>query len=194
MAKKTERLTLEQIASANPGVEYRPYPDCDAYLVGDDGQVWSCWEQKPIAPFRGSVTVKSDHYRRLSVAIRKQDGYPQLTLRIDGKSVSRELHAIVLLAFRGQPPAGLEGCHDDGVPTNCCLSNLRYDTRRNNHHDRYRHGTSARGEGNGRAKLTKDDVIAIRNSGQSRMELSRQYGISKEQVRAIAVRKSWAHI
>ncbi len=51
------------------------------------------------------------------------------------------VHVLVLTAFRGHCPAGMEGCHNDGDPKNNRLSNLRWDTHSANQKDGFRHGT-----------------------------------------------------
>lgn len=47
------------------------------------------------------------------------------------------------------------------------------------------------GSKNGRAKLTEEDVVNIRNSTQSYYSLSRQYGVSNTHVKRIKNNKSW---
>ena len=51
------------------------------------------------------------------------------------------MHRLVLGAFAGPPPEGMEGCHEDNDKTNNRLDNLRWDTRPGNHSDKARHGT-----------------------------------------------------
>ena len=51
------------------------------------------------------------------------------------------VHRLVLLAFTGPCPDGMEICHNDGDHANNALQNLRYDTRSANQFDRVRHGT-----------------------------------------------------
>lgn len=51
------------------------------------------------------------------------------------------VHRLVLEAFVGPCPEGMEACHNDGNPANNRLENLRWDTRRNNILDAIRHGT-----------------------------------------------------
>jgi len=51
-----------------------------------------------------------------------------------------KVHRLVLLAFVGAPPKGMEACHYDGDPQNNNLSNLRWDTAKENWVDRKRHG------------------------------------------------------
>ncbi len=47
------------------------------------------------------------------------------------------------------------------------------------------------GSKNGRAKLTEEDVINIRNSSESYASLSRHYGMSKKHIGDIVLHKSW---
>lgn len=47
------------------------------------------------------------------------------------------------------------------------------------------------GSRNGRAKISEEDAIHIRNSKESYNSLSRQYGISKTQVKRIKNNESW---
>lgn len=58
-----------------------------------------------------------------------------------GVQTTKSVHRIVLEAWVGPCPAGLEGCHNDGDYTNNVLSNIRWDTRENNQLDKREHGT-----------------------------------------------------
>lgn len=49
------------------------------------------------------------------------------------------LHDLVLAAFHGPKPKGLQACHNDGDKLNNHFSNLRYDTCQANIDDRERH-------------------------------------------------------
>jgi len=51
------------------------------------------------------------------------------------------VHVLVLTAFVGPCPEGLECCHGDGKPAHNAVGNLRWDTRLANVHDMIRHGT-----------------------------------------------------
>ena len=66
--------------------------------------------------------------------------YLQVWLCRDGYEVRQKIHRLVLLAFRGEPPAGTEACHNDGDRFNNRLSNLRWDTHDANVQDRVRSG------------------------------------------------------
>lgn len=50
------------------------------------------------------------------------------------------VHRVVLTAFVGPCPDGMEGCHNNGNPTDNRLENLRWGTRSENSRDTVRHG------------------------------------------------------
>src|SRR5688500_4928598 len=50
-----------------------------------------------------------------------------VALRRNGETVQERIHRLVLMAFVGPCPAGMEGCHNDGNPLNNALDNLRWD-------------------------------------------------------------------
>jgi hypothetical protein len=51
-----------------------------------------------------------------------------------------------------------------------------------------------RGEGNGRAKLTDEDIATIREMGGSNAATARTFGVTKTTIRKIRIRESWSHI
>lgn len=59
-----------------------------------------------------------------------------------GKGIRRKVHSLVLLAFIGPCPKGLQAAHLDGNPLNNCLSNLKYVTSRENNSHKIAHGTN----------------------------------------------------
>lgn len=71
------------------------------------------------------------------VGVRRANGYLQVWLR----GVHRTMHSLVMEAFVGPRPEGMQVCHNDGNRENNRLSNLRYDTPSANAADRYLHGT-----------------------------------------------------
>ena len=69
-------------------------------------------------------------------------GHRRVSVKPDGQSYrGMYVHRLVLMAFRGVCPEGMQGCHNDGNPSNNELSNLRWDTAKANQADRARHGT-----------------------------------------------------
>jgi hypothetical protein len=65
-----------------------------------------------------------------------------INLTKNGRTVTHNVHKLVMLAFVGPRPKGMQICHNDGDPKNNALSNLRYDTPQGNAEDSKRHGTS----------------------------------------------------
>lgn len=69
-------------------------------------------------------------------------GHLYITLTKVKRRRSRPVHQLVLEAFVGPCPDGLEVLHSDDVPANNVLSNLSYGTRSANMQDRLRHGNN----------------------------------------------------
>lgn len=67
--------------------------------------------------------------------------YPKVNLTKPGKRYQIHLHTAVLESFVGPAPKGMEACHNNGNRHDARLHNLRWDTRKNNHADKKRHGT-----------------------------------------------------
>ena len=58
----------------------------------------------------------------------------------DGERVFRSgIHRLVMLAFVGPCPEGMEVCHNNGIPDDNRLENLRYGTRSENIYDAVKH-------------------------------------------------------
>lgn len=70
-------------------------------------------------------------------------GHLSLDLRFAPRRQHMYVHRLVALAFLGSPPPGHEVCHNDGVPSNNRLENLRWGTKSDNRLDDVRHGKSA---------------------------------------------------
>ena len=103
-------------------------------------------------------------------------------------------HKAVLEAFVGPRPKGMEACHNNGDPFDNKVTNLRWDTPRNNQLDRIKHGTSNRGEQCAAAKLTEAQVRAIRADTRLQREIAAEYGVRENTISRIKSGKRWAHI
>lgn len=68
-------------------------------------------------------------------------GYWLIGLRGGGKATTKLVHSLVLTAFVGPRPEGLNACHNDGDPSNNHVDNLRWDTQSSNLLDAVQHGT-----------------------------------------------------
>ncbi len=128
----------------------------------------------------------------LSVALR--DGYPSVHLQ-NGKNNRKMLlvHRLVLEAFIGPCPAGLEAAHLNGVRTDCRLSNLAWVSRKENHSHKERHGTSQRGERAPSAKLNRTQVEEIRSlyRKEHQTSLAKRFGVSRCAIQRIHEGITW---
>lgn len=121
-------------------------------------------------------------------------GYPRVMLRRNAQKETFSVHQLVLLAWVGEPPTAMQACHNDGNRSNNHLDNLRWDTPKNNHADKKRHGTQPLGQDHHNAKLTNATVLAIRSDTRSLTAIAREYGITKENVSMIRRGISWRHL
>lgn len=169
-------------------VEYRELDEWPGYRVGADGSIWS---QKDHG---GNLTGE---WRRLTARPLKS-AYLYVHLRRGALSKTVMVHKLVLTAFVGPCPEGMECCHfPDRDPANNRLENLRWDTTKENSADRELHGNTARGERSGRAILMEPDVIAIRAAvaaGTPQAALGRLYGVSRHVIYQLVKRNTWVHV
>jgi len=113
----------------------------------------------------------------------------------NGRQVTPCVHQLVAEAFLGPKPPGHEVAHDDGDGHHNWVENIEWKTPKDNHADKLRHGTQTRGENHSAAKLTSEDVVAIRAiSGVGLKEIAIQFGVSLSNIWLIRTRKKWKHI
>jgi len=95
---------------------------------------------------------------------------------------------VVLSAFIGPQPKGMEAIHIDGRVTNNRPENLKWGTRSAQVSGRLNYGRDGRGEKNGRAKLSDKEVFAIRcgrANGAKIKCLAAEFGVSVEYISGI---------
>lgn len=173
--------------------EWRTAPGYDDYEVSNLGRVrsrdrvrTSRWGANRKLPGR-ILLGTSDAYGRRFVCLRWRTNSPRRVA----------VHRIVLAAFVGPCPQGMEGCHNDGDASNNHLDNLRYDTHQANVDDRHRHGTVLKGERHPGSKLSAETVRAIRKAcanGVLQNHAALLFGVSKQTVNYIVNRKLWRHV
>lgn len=173
-------------------------PGRPGYRVGDDGSIRS--------------RVKAGRYGGLGDTWRRIKPFPwsrgYLFVRF-GRKYGAFVRRLVLEAFVGPCPGGMEACHDpDPTPSNCRLDNLRWDTHKGNYADSVRHGSAFLGgkvprcgERNPAAKLTEDVVRAIMEEraghGRGAKAIALALGLPASMrgaVDAIIRGSSWNHV
>lgn len=126
----------------------------------------------------------------------KRMGYLHVRLCAD-RHYWRAVHRLVLESFVGPCPALMEACHNNGVPDDNRLENLRWDTRKNNHRDKHIHGTALIGERNPLAKLTTHRVREIRAlsaRGVPGVVIADLYDVTPANISCITRGYTWRHI
>lgn len=122
-------------------------------------------------------------------------GYPQVVL-CNGKppTIQKKVHQLVLEAFVGPCPEGMECRHLNGDRGNPSLDNLMWGTKKENGEDRVRHGTTLTGERHHKAKVTREQVEEMRRlraGGMMLKDLVAKFGIGFSQVSFICRGHNW---
>lgn len=107
-------------------------------------------------------------------------GYYVVGLCRDRTMLLRFVHRLVLSAFAGPCPDGMEARHGPGGSLDNRLANLCWGTPSDNQMDRVRDGTTNRGERSANAKLTQEIVEECRRrfaAGESQSALAREFGV-----------------
>jgi hypothetical protein len=118
---------------------------------------------------------------------------------VDGGKTQRT-HRVAWKAVNGAIPDGLIVRHKCDNRPCCNPDHLELGTLVDNNRDRDERGRGAKGEGIAQAKLTDDDVLAIRAAYVRRSRefgsfaLARKYGVSNVLISMVVRRKRWTHV
>ena len=118
----------------------------------------------------------------------------------DGVKKIHFVHRAVLCSFLGFA-SNMYVNHIDGDKSNNILSNLEWVTPLENIRHAKDKGlfkpkeySKAKGERSGKSKLTVQDVIMIRKSNLSNMELGRRMNLSNSTISNVRLGKTWGHV
>jgi hypothetical protein len=168
-----------------PAVQFANIPGHDGYAASDDGRIWSCrhnrWGYSNV--WRELVTVANNKYGRRMTQIGRASGPVYV-------------HHLVLSAFVGPRPEGMECLHINGNAGDNRLSNLRWGTREENLADFRLHGRK-KGERHHNAKVTADVVRDIRRraaQGETHQSIADRIHVRREAVSKIVRRERWGHV
>jgi len=133
---------------------------------------------------------------RMMNPMKSVDGYLYIFTQRPNVPKKLFIHRAVLMAFVGPCPLGCESMHyPDANTENNRIDNLKWGTRQEQRADEIRRGKRI-GESATSAKLTTNDVIAIRSlRGKiSARKLSKQYAVSHTTILAAMNGDHWGHI
>lgn len=113
-------------------------------------------------------------------------------VRINSKEV--RLHRYIYEFHNGPIPQGLVVMHKCDNRKCMNIDHLTIGTPRDNNVDMFKkgRGRNQNGELNHASKLSKEQVIEIRKSEKSEVELSKIYGVGRRHINDIKNRKRWA--
>lgn len=139
---------------------------------------------------------------------KRNKGYGAFVYAKDGEVIQGRAHRYSYEIHKGDIPTGMFVLHSCDNPACVNPAHLALGSNQDNVTDMmkkgrhvsggtYREGDYERGEGHHAAKLTEDDVRAIRadrDSGMSFGNLSKKYGIAVGHIFRIVTRKAWPHV
>ena len=145
------------------------------------------WKQVPGFPkYEVSSTGLVRRQGRLLKGESK-NGYRAVTLS-DSGCVTRSVHRVVLEAFEGPCPEGMQCRHLNDIRTDNRLRNLRWATPTEN-------GADARANGGHRPRasnrLTPEAVRSIRKDGRHYGDIGATHGVSLETIYDVKKRRTW---
>lgn len=116
---------------------WKPIPGYEGlYEVSDHGRVRSLDRR-----YIRADGIATRRRGRILKPVMNGSSKHQVYLCAPGEKQKPQLvHRLVLTAFVGPCPEGMEACHSNDVPTDNRLANLRWDTRSANMNDRVRNG------------------------------------------------------
>jgi len=146
------------------------------YEFSDRGRVQSYWKVINEGR-RGGAVWRLVARPRIRHPSPDKDGYLILGARdVDGILRKYRVHRLILEAFVGPCPDGLEGCHRDGCFAHNWLGNLYWGTHGQNVRDTIRHGR------HNKTKLWPADVqevLELHAGGISNVEIARRKGVTR---------------
>ena len=178
------------IVDVNTLLDCRPIPKYPGYWATRDGKILSHFQAS-------NRLLPPTQLRQLTPGLAGW-GYHYVSVRrVDGKRHCRGVHVLVLETFVGPREAHQQTMHLDNNPTNNRVENLRWGTATENNRHKAHFGTLPKGSRNGMAKLTEQDVLAIRAeraAGAKKADLAEKYGVCEFTIYLIYKRRIWRHI
>ena len=169
---------------------WKPVPGYDGYDVSDRGRVRSYYAYNG----KGHGWDVVDAPQRILSPSPDPQGYPGVSLCADGDKRRFRIASLVMLAFVGPRPDGLEVCHRDNNPGHNHIGNLRYDTHKGNYDDMPDETRYARGS----PLLTDEQAVEIRRryaaGGVTHDELGADHGVSATTICHLCRGMSYPHL
>lgn len=143
------------------------------------------------------ISLKKKWKRNYRILKHNTDNYGYSTVTLSNHNIRKTftVHRLVAVHFIKNHNKYTQINHKDGNKKNNAYLNLEWCTNSMNTSHAYRNGLMrADGENNGQHKLTKNQVLEIRNSSISAKELAGNYKVSSSTIFSIRNRSRWKTI
>ncbi|MCK5020716.1 MAG: HNH endonuclease [Candidatus Peribacteraceae bacterium] len=166
----------------NKEIKWLPVVGFDGYEVSSSGLIMSTKG--------GRLHLMSNKEQRY--------GYEMVNLFSNGRKFPRLIHRLVLEAFVGPRPSGMQCRHLDGDGSNNRLDNLLWGTVEENMTDRDNHGKTVHGKSIAKSKLSPEKVRAIRilydKTEATYQDLADLFDVTRATVYKAANKDTWARV
>lgn len=138
-------------------------------------------------------SIKSGYLKQIKTQ-KNPDGYLKAVLCLDGERKDTSAHRLVASAWLDKPEGKTQVNHKDGDKENNRASNLEWVTIQENNHHAVNVLGVRRGEKNYHAKLTDDQVRAIRKDKRTLHAIAADHYVYFSTIHKIKTRESWRHV
>lgn len=161
---------------------------------------------KEIKDFEGLYSISTSGRvlniltRKFLSANRSKNPYLKVNLTKDKQAKTFKVHRLVAETFLPNPENKPEVNHKDGDKLNNFLSNLEWNTKKENRDHATKNNLVAisRGIKNGNAKLSNYDIQQIKELHKTKqythLELSKKFGVSRSLITQIINNLIWTHL
>lgn len=158
-------------------------------------EIWKAIEGYPDYQVSNLGRVKSLKFNREIILKPRIKNYAYVSLSFNSLCNNFYIHRLVAIAFIPNPENKLEVNHIDGNKYNNSVSNLEWNTSKENKSHAKTIGLyNQKGCNSVNSKVTEKDVLEIRNSNLSYVKLSKIYKISPSSIFNIKNKKTWTNI
>ena len=125
-----------------------------------------------------------------------KSGYVTINLIKNYKTKTFKIHRLVALHFIPNPENKPQVNHKNGIKTDNRVENLEWVTNSENQYHSYAIGLrfGLRGENHNMVKLTKYQVLKIREDNRSQSKIAKEYNVTQALISCIKLKKIWTDI
>lgn len=168
-------------------------------IVGYEGlyQVSNLGNVKSLEKYCNSKNRKKRKiFEKILKTTKNNYGYLTSTLFRNSKRTTILNHRLVALAFIPNPDNKPQINHINGIKTDNRVENLEWCTHQENIQHAFNIGLNIgnKGEKNGRCKLTKEQVLAIRADNRFFRDIAKDYNVHYSLIGYIKKNKLWSHL